>query len=237
MKEYPAQSGANLNDLVGELSGDVKALKSQYRSITDEFFCWKYGTDSYVRRSFAFTDAMRLAIKPEEIAKYFTSRAFDTEDIDDKSRPKKHTSNTLEFWKKALSGCVIQCWKDVQWNPRLEEGNPTKSSIVNAVLNSVKIHETRGEGKDSEEKRKFSIYEFLELLKLNRNDPALTDDLLEDRRSKSVTGMFMTAAVWSLQWHIIGRVDDMVKLSTSEIGISPHHPFALTVSMRWSKNI
>lgn len=237
-EEYTGQSGANLNDLVGDATGDSSAaIKAQYRAVIDEFFCWKYGTSAYKRRSYAFTDAMRLAIKPEEIANYFTYRAFDTEKIDENSRPTKHTSNTLEYWKKAISGGVIPCWRDVQWNPRMEEGNPTKSSIVNAVINSVKIHETRGEGKEPEEKREFSIHEFLELLALNRNDPCLTDAAIEDRRSKHVTGMFMTAALWNLQWQIIGRVDDMVKLSTSEIGVSPHHQFVLTVSMRWSKNI
>ncbi|KAF0729199.1 hypothetical protein Ae201684P_010620 [Aphanomyces euteiches] len=43
--------------------------------------------------------------------------------------------------------------------------------------------------------------------------------------------------VMTLQWHLIARLDDMMKLSFGDLSYNPSHPSTLLCQMRWSKNI
>ena len=49
--------------------------------------------------------------------------------------------------------------------------------------------------------------------------------------------MYMILAVMSLQWHFIGRIDDIISLVTTTIQHNLRHPFCLQLKMRKSKNI
>ena len=49
--------------------------------------------------------------------------------------------------------------------------------------------------------------------------------------------MYMILAVMSLQWHFIGRIDDIMCLITTTVQQNPRHPFCLQLKMRKSKNI
>jgi len=44
--------------------------------------------------------------------------------------------------------------------------------------------------------------------------------------------MYMILAVMSLQWHFIGRIDDIISLITTTIQHNLRHPFCLQLKMR-----
>ncbi|KAH9150675.1 hypothetical protein AeRB84_006523 [Aphanomyces euteiches] len=48
---------------------------------------------------------------------------------------------------------------------------------------------------------------------------------------------FRLSSILTMQWHLIGRVDDMMKLQFCNFSFNPAHPFTLICQMRWSKNI
>ena len=52
----------------------------------DRFFVWKY-KETYAPKSYAFTDEIRLAIRPEELVRYFQLRAFGKEVITEHDVP------------------------------------------------------------------------------------------------------------------------------------------------------
>ena len=48
----------------------------------------------------------------------------------------------------------------MQWDVANKRGNPTKSVLVKKLLRSVKLHEVRGTGKESMEKRALTHDEY-----------------------------------------------------------------------------
>ena len=48
---------------------------------------------------------------------------------------------------------------------------------------------------------------------------------------------FFLTAVFCLQWQIIGRIDDVMKLAKGSLLFNPREPYTLNVKMTWSKNI
>ncbi len=49
--------------------------------------------------------------------------------------------------------------------------------------------------------------------------------------------MLPMLAILTLQWQIIGRIDDVMQLATSTILKNVHNPYTLHIKMCWSKNI
>jgi hypothetical protein len=48
---------------------------------------------------------------------------------------------------------------------------------------------------------------------------------------------FFLTAVFCLQWQIIGRIDDVMKLAKGSLLFNAREPSTLNVKMTWSKNI
>jgi len=53
---------------------------------------------------------------------------------------------------------------------------------------------------------------------------------------QALTCVFLTA-VLCLQWQIIGRIDDVMKLAKSTLMFNSREPSTLNIKMNWSKNI
>jgi hypothetical protein len=45
------------------------------------------------------------------------------------------------------------------------------------------------------------------------------------------------ASVLTLQWHLIGRIDDMIKLKVDRVGANHNHPGTGSSKIEWPKNI
>jgi len=107
-----------------------------------------------------------------------------------------------------------------------KEGNPTKSQAVNDLIKKIERHEVRGTGIATAARRPIEWEEYIMLLIAARH--------VFSNREKA---MYMILAVMSLQWHFIGRIDDILSLVTTTIQVNLRHPFCLQLKMRKSKNI
>ncbi|KAH9158911.1 hypothetical protein LEN26_002644, partial [Aphanomyces euteiches] len=87
-------------------------------------------------------------------------------------------------------------------------------------------YEVRQQGVKSQARRPIEFAEFLNALTITR---ASSDMGLLER--------FRLSSILTMQWHLIGRVDDMMKLQFCNFSFNPAHPFTLICQMRWSKNI
>ncbi|CAK4166287.1 unnamed protein product [Aphanomyces euteiches] len=61
--------------------------------------------------------------------------------------------------------------------------------------------------------------------------------VIRSQRKNNLVQRYRLGCVLTLQWHLIGRVDDMMKLQHNNFSFNPVHHFTLVCQMRWSKNI
>jgi Transcriptional activator of glycolytic enzymes len=109
-------------------------------------------------------------------------------------------------------------------NPIRKEGNPTKSSEVNEFIKKVMKCEVRKEGAKSHARRPIEYDEFINVLDLVRGNIGLK------------LRKYLLCSVLTMQWHLIARIDDMMKLKFENIQVGENN-FTLICKMRWSKNI
>jgi hypothetical protein len=72
--------------------------------------------------------------------------------------PKLARSNTLQFYKKAISFFMSNCL--ITWNSSRMDGNPTKSLEMNGLIKRVKKKEVRKQGADSMARRALTEKEY-----------------------------------------------------------------------------
>ena len=81
----------------------------------------------------------------------------------------------------------------------LGEGNPSRSDAVNGFVGVVKVHKVRQTSSKSQATRAFSMEEFIKLLQVS-------EAVLHNN-----TKCACFRALVTLQWQMIGRVDNMQK--------------------------
>ena len=101
-----------------------------------------------------------------------------------------------------------------------------KSQAVNDLIKLIEKHEVRGTGIATVARRAIEWDEYIMLLIAARQ--------VFSNREKTV---HLLLAVMTLQWHLIGRIDDVMELVTTTIQKSLPHPICLQLKMRKSKNI
>ena len=174
-------------------------------------------------------DSILLSITPEDICRYFNMRAFGKEFPGPLDYPTKCRSSTLNVYKKAISFFSPRC--GMQWDNIHRLGNPTRSAQVNKVIKLVKKYEVRQQGVQSQARRPIEYNEFTKMLDEMRANTEKETTAVEKRKYWS------TKCLFSLQWHMISRLDDMCHLCFENITNNPSFSFALCLRMRWSKNI
>ncbi|KAH9141397.1 hypothetical protein AeRB84_014418, partial [Aphanomyces euteiches] len=170
------------------------------------------------------TKACLVNVAPEDICRYFNLKAYGEEFPSETSRPVHARSNTLKSCKKMLSYFMPR--KNIPWYDVKREGNPTRAIIINNLIKRVMKYEVRQQGVKSQARRPIEFAEFLNALTITR---ASSDMGLLER--------FRLSSILTMQWHLIGRVDDMMKLQFCNFSFNPAHLFTLICQMRWSKNI
>ena len=110
------------------------------------------------------------------------------------------------------------------WDDINLRGNPTCSNAINDVITKVKKYEVRQEGVSSKARRAFKWEEFYALLMLACHLYATVD-------------VFFFMVMLCLQWQIIARIGDVIKLAKSTLLFNSCEPSTLNIKMNWSKNI
>lgn len=163
-----------------------------------------------------------LKIMPQHIISFLNLHVYGNEVITQEMRPKKR-ANTIEYWKKALSFYMLR--RTRQWDSIVLQGNPTRSEDVNNFIKRVKKFEVRGEGIGSKARRELEWKEFLNVLRILKNDPRL-----KKKKKKAL-------AVLTLQWSLIGRIDDLLGLKIKNVSENLHVNGTLKFRVTNSKNI
>lgn len=171
-----------------------------------------------------FTANDLLDVVPEDLVRYLNLKAYGEEYPAPGSLPTYARSNTLKAMKKMLSSFMPR--RMIQWDDIRREGNPTKSIAVNEVIKKVMKHEVRKQGVESCARRPMEFDEYINALEIIRKGSEIHP-----------FERFRLSAVLTLQWHLIGRVDDMMKMGFLDLSFNLSCPFSLICQLRWSKNI
>lgn len=170
----------------------------------------------------SYTTEELIGITPSDIQRYLNKLAYNKETPGSEDRPVHCRANTLAFVKRSLSGYMPR--RLVPWDPISKQGNPTRSEEVNNVIKAVKKSEVRHEGVLTSATRPIEYEELISLLKILRTD-------------RNPEKRHMVCCVICMQWHLIARIDDMMKFQFSNLTFNVQHPFTILAKLRWSKNI
>ena len=106
---------------------------------------------SFTKMTAPFDDEELYQIKPHHLAQQLALLAYGTTHPTAEMKPLHRRSDGLRFVKKAVSFFMPN--KELQWNPQMKQGNPTRSVAVNEVISEVSLREVRKEGKKTNAKR------------------------------------------------------------------------------------
>ena len=169
-----------------------------------------------------FTKNSLLQLEPIDVYSYLCYRIFGIETPSPEDNPKYWRGSTLDYHKKAISYFMIN--KMHVWNEENVSGNPTRSSMVNGLVEFVAKKQAQQLGKQSNVVRDLTITEFAQIITILRG------------MSNPIRKYSMSAYL-IFQYNMIGRIDDVAHVYMENIKSSPVYPYALMVSVGWSKNV
>ena len=88
-----------------------------------------------------FTDAQLGALTPNDVLHWMNVQTFGIPNPAPDANPTLAQSNTLKYWKKALSFFMPN--KLMLWNRISNQGNPTRSTEIDDLIKRVKKKEVR----------------------------------------------------------------------------------------------
>jgi hypothetical protein len=199
-----------------------KTAEEQYEPHMRRFMNWKDSRE--YAEGFVFSEAQCLEIRPNHIVRYMNLLAYGTEVPGPTDKPQNKRSSGLKFLKKSISKFMPN--RNAAWNVESATGNPTMSIAVNDLIKKVHKAEVRKQGKKSNTKRDLKQAEFCLALRLLHEKQ--NDFLCHDR----------VPTMLKLQFHIIGRANDISNLETADLRSHEKFPsFALQLAVSWSKNV
>ena len=187
-----------------------------------EFMTWFHSPSHCFDNGQTFLQTELFKIRPVDIHDWLAVKCFGRFDynIDEGHCQTLARASTLQLMKKSVSFSMPN--KRPQWcNDR---GNPTKSAIVNDLLQLVKKFEARREGAPSQVKRPLTQVKFLFIQRKLRS------------QNNWMHGMkYRTMNLW--QFHLIGRANDTCHFEMRDPRGHQIYDFALQTRVRWTKNI
>jgi hypothetical protein len=176
--------------------------------------------------------ADNTAYSPERLAQvtdvdvywYLSNKAFGTPEPSEDDLLDRCHSTTIRFHKMAISHFMP--WRRPVWDEIRKKGNPTKSQAINDLIKKIEKHEVRGTGVATTARRPIKWDEYIILLIAARH--------VFSHHKKAI---YTILAILLLQWHFIGRINNIMSLVTTTIQPNLRHPSCLQLKMRESKNI
>jgi len=168
----------------------------------------------------AFSEAELGQLTPEDVVKYMNFSTYETATPEPEARPLNWRSDTAEFAKKAISHYMPSTGS---WNQAGSHGNPTRSRQVQQFISTLKRKQVRQLGRPCAAKRDMTLAEF-----------KLAAKILEEQDDWNCNRWLQAMR---MQFHMIGRGDDVHHMETKSLRVHPQFKFALQTKMRWSKNV
>ena len=125
-------------------------------------------------------------------------------------------------WRRALDVCE-NVWT---WVSGREEGNPTRSTDVNNLIQRVKKKEVGKQGVSSKVKCAMAQ------AKLQR-----MQNILQNHNKNHYIWRYGLYSLTNFHFHLIGRIDDTTQVLIENIWIHDSFPNALKTCLSWSKNV
>ena len=208
--------------IVASENGAITMLHNKrYKATLSRFMSFK--DKRHYDWTTSFSVEQLLAVTPDDVCDWMNTRAYGAAVPTEDMKPIFTRSTTLEFAKKAIS-CFMPR-RNALWDPIRQEGNPTRSDPVNRLIKTIKRFEVRKEGVPSKAGRHIEYEEFLPLISLIHSNESMQ------------SSQYLLLSVLPMQWHLIARIDDMMKLKFENIHFNHQYPGTLLCQMRWSKNI
>jgi hypothetical protein len=167
-----------------------------------------------------FTREELNELTPTIIKRWLCDRAYGDPNPTPDMRPTVRAT-LLEQMKKAVSFHMPDNRR--AWAPGYG-GNPTMSRAVNELINAVKLAEVREEGAPPRHARDIDQTEFLKSLELLR-------------AKGDFHARYGYVLIQLMQYHLIGRLDDICKFKVTNPSGHDRFDFALKTKVTWSKNV
>ena len=174
-------------------------------------------------RDYVFPREELLQITDLDVASFLACMAFGSDNPAPGTLARvRH--GTLQGYKTAISTFMP---RDTPWDSVSQQGNPALSRAVRTVIDRVERAQTHGDGIASKARRPIEFQEFVSIFVAARLLYAAAHQKL----------CYLVTAVVAIQWHIIGRIDDTMRLTFSSIAHCPTFSYALKLRLSASKNI
>ena len=198
------------------------AKERQYKPQLVSLMKFLDGRTDYDRNS-VFARNRLLQITPEDLLRKFNNDVWGTPNppANHDITPLKRCS-TIKGAKKAISYYMPN--NMMVWNEERRSGNPTRSRLVNDLIQLLLRLETRRQGARSQVRRAFNDGDFRQLRRMLKED---TEDIKK----------FGIPAFNNMQFHLIARIDDTANMKMQNLKQHPNFDFALKVKLNWSKNV
>ena len=111
------------------------------------FITYHHEKETLYNNNHKFTSGELKALVLQDSVKFITFKAYGIKEPTDQDCPTYARSNTLKYWKEALSSFIPN--GHMQWNNISNVGNPTRSTDLNDVIKKVKQAEVCQQGRPS----------------------------------------------------------------------------------------
>jgi hypothetical protein len=199
-----------------------KSIHDQYYPDFHKFMCWRDG--HHYPQGTVFTNIMLQGITAMEFYRYCKFRVYNDPDADETiTQPVNLRHNTTLGIKKHCSHFMLN--QNMEWNEVAQCGNPTRSGLMKKLIKNIKRMQTQKRGKPSQARRAAT----------NKEYEGLVEQYWSfENKEKGLAA----AAVTCCQMALIGRNDDVCKMTKSELKPYDQFPhYAITCKLRWSKNV
>jgi hypothetical protein len=115
------------------------AANKKYKAILIQFMSYHDQID--YDKEHEFTQLELLAITPTDLVQWMSLKVYNNPEPGKNNNPIHGRSSSLEHYKKAISSFMPN--KHMAWNIMANQGNPTKSPQVNALIGQVQEKEVR----------------------------------------------------------------------------------------------
>ena len=122
------------DELVSSMAPPLQGVAKGYKPLLDAVMSFVHGVN--YGRDRKYTKVELRALTPNDVVRWMNLKTFGIPDPPIDSNPMFARSNTLAFWKKAISFFMPD--RLVSWVSGCNEGNPTRSIDVNNLIRRVK---------------------------------------------------------------------------------------------------
>ena len=223
---YEMQAYDDDHEPVASTIPPLQGVAVQYKVTLDHLMSFVHGID--YGRDHTYTKGELRALTPLDVLRWMNVKTFGDPDPAVDANPTSARSNSLEYYKKAISHFMPN--RLIAWVSGRNEGNPTRSVEINNLIKRVRKKEVRKQGVAPQCRRPMTETEFRTMQNILQNQH-------DHDRTNSTIWRFGLYALTIFQFHLIARIDDTTQVLIDNIRLHDSFCNALKTRLNWSKNV